>query len=312
MPLVVEPSWVGRRVSVRRVEDHGADGRPTFRDVVGDLAGLDAQTAVIRTRHGLVEVPAEHIAAARLAPPSTADELALEAVAAKGWRAADTQALGGWLLRADHGFTHRANSVLPLRQLGMPLDDALARAHDWYAARGLPLNLQIPVEARRLLDAELGERGWPGSPSVHVFAARLDAVRAEPGNTPAVEIADNPDDAWLGLYRGGRGLSETGRALLTRHDQLAFAALRTDGRTVAVGRGSVDDEWLGVMAVEVDAAYRRRGLASAVMAKLWEWGAALGAERTYLQVSADNAPAIALYEKLGYWIHHDYHYRSEP
>jgi N-acetylglutamate synthase len=310
LPLVLEPSWVGRRVSIRRVEDHPLGGRTVFRDVVGDLAGLDAQTAVVDTRHGLVEVPTDHIAIARLAPPSTADELALEGIAAKALRPAEVEQLGGWLLRADHGFTHRANSVLPLRQLRMRLDDALAQAHDWYASRGLPLQLQIPVEARRLLDAELGERGWPCSPPVHVFAARLDALSAE--ESAAVSIADAPDDGWLELYRGGHALTETGRALLTRHDQIGFASLRVDGRTVAVGRGTVDDGWLGVMAVEVDPGYRRQGLAAAVMRELWRWGAARGAARSYLQVSADNAPAIALYEKLGYWVHHDYHYRSAP
>ena len=48
------------------------------------------------------------------------------------------------------------------------------------------------------------------------------------------------------------------------------------------------------------------------MAALWAWGAEHGAARTYLQVSADNAAAIALYESLGYWRHHDYHYRVAP
>ena len=125
MPLVLEPSWLGRRVSVRRaLDDTSGDpvppGRVRFGDVVGDLVGLvglagRAQTAVIETRQGPVEVAVERIAMARLVPPSTADELALEAVAARGLRAAEQHRLGGWLLRANSGFTSRANSVLPLR-----------------------------------------------------------------------------------------------------------------------------------------------------------------------------------------------------
>jgi GNAT superfamily N-acetyltransferase len=66
------------------------------------------------------------------------------------------------------------------------------------------------------------------------------------------------------------------------------------------------------MAVEVDPDHRRQGLARAIMAAISGWGAQLGATRTYLQVGADNAPAIALYESLGYWRHHDYHYRTRP
>ena len=88
--------------------------------------------------------------------------------------------------------------------------------------------------------------------------------------------------------------------------------MRDGDRVVAIGRATIDDGWLGVTAVEVDPALRRSGLARAVMAALFEWGRARGATRSYLQVSADNAAAVALYERLGYWVHHDYRYRTEP
>ena len=281
-----------------------------FGDVVGDLVGIDAQTAVVETRRGPVEVDLDRIAIARLVPPSTADELALESVAARGLRPADVHRIGDWTLRANGGFTRRGNSLLPLGRPDRTLDATLDFARDWYAARGLPLQLHVPTEARRLLDAELAERGWPADQRTHVLVTRPAAVATDAG--PPVEIATTPDDAWLALYRGGQGLAEPARSLLTRHDTVAFASLRLAGRTVAVGRGAVDDGWLGVMAVEVKPDHRRQGLAAAVMAALWRWGARLGAQRGYLQVSADNAPAIALYEKLGYWVHHDYHYRREP
>ncbi|MGI8677153.1 MAG: GNAT family N-acetyltransferase [Jatrophihabitans sp.] len=308
---MVEPSWTGRRVSIRRVVERRPDGRLLFGDVVGDLVGVDAQTAVVDTRTGLVEVPAALIAAAKIAPPSTAAELALETVAARGLRPAETAELGGWLLRADHGLTRRANSVLPRKQLGMPLTEALDRAREWYAQRGLPLWIAAPAEARRLLDAELGERGWRPFTESHMLAARLDQLNRPAGTVP-VAIDAEPDDDWLALYRGGAGTTDVGRALLTRHDRVAFASVCLDGRTVAVGRGAVDDEWLGIMAVEVDTAYRRQGMASAVMAALWRWGGAQGAARSYLQVEVDNTAAVALYEQLGYWVHHDYRYRADP
>ena len=312
MPVVLESSWVGRRVSVRRVVEREPDGRLRQSDVVGELAGLDAQTAVIESRTGLVEVPLALITAARMAPPSTADELALDAIAADCLTPAETENLGGWVLRANGGFTRRANSVLPLRQLGMPLEHALGLARRWYRQRGLPLRFQIPVEARRLLDAELGERGWPAADRTQVLVTRLDSLTEPAGDAVGVEIAARPDDAWLALYRGGAGLDEPARSLLTRHFHAGFASVRVDGRTVAVARGSVDQGWLGVMAVEVEREFRRQGLGAAVTAALAEWGRARGATRSYLTVLVDNAPALALYEKLGYWVHHDYHYRQEP
>ncbi|WP_375504073.1 GNAT family N-acetyltransferase [uncultured Jatrophihabitans sp.] len=307
----MEPSWVGRRVSVRRVVERGPQGQLLFGDVVGDLVGLDDQTAVIESRRGLIEVPVALVAIAKIAPPSTADELALQRLAAQGLRSVDTEQLGGWLLRADHGGVRRANSVLPLGQLGMPLDEALARAHDWYAARDLPLRILLPTEARRLLDAELGERWWPIETEAHTMTARLDQLTARAGKAQ-VSLANTPDDGWLGLSQRGQFLDAPGQALLTRHDHVVFAAVRANGQTLATGRGVLDEGWLGVSWVEVAPDARRRGLASSIMAALWAWGRERGAGRSYLQVEAVNEAALALYTGHGYWVHHGYHYRTEP
>jgi N-acetylglutamate synthase len=311
---VLEPSWVGRRVSVRRTAPTPADGRARYTDVVGDLIALDARIAVLDPGSGYVEVPLDAIAASRLVLPSTADELALEAVAARGFRALETAQVGGWLLRAAGGFTGRANSVLPLRAPGLSLDDALAAARAWYAERGLPLRLQIPTEARRLLDAELGERGWPASPDVHVYAARLDPLAGSEtvDRQAEVELAPTPDEQWLSQFRGGAGTQPEARALLQNHERVVFASVRRGAASVAIGRGAVDDGWLGISAVEVQPELRRHGLAGAIVAALCGWARGSGATRGYLQVSSDNGPAVALYEALGFWRHHDYRYRGEP
>lgn len=279
--------------------------------MVGDLIDLDGERAVVESRGGLVDVPLALVTIAKVAPPSTADELALERVIAAGWRPAETHDLGGWRLRADHGFTQRANSVLPLKQLAMPFDEALAAARDWYAERGLPLRFQLPVEARRLLEAELGERGWEHSVDIAVLAARLDQRVHDQPDGPAVDLAAEPDDAWLAIWRGGSPPAPA-RDLLVRHDRVVFASLHQDGRTVAVGRGTLDEGWLGITCVEVDPAHRRRGYGVAVVEALESWADDHHATHAVLEVEYGNAAALALYERLGYWHHHDYRYRTEP
>lgn len=305
MPVVLEAGWTGRRVVVRRVVERAPDGRLLQADVVGDLVGLDAQTAVIEAREGLVEVPVALVTAAKLAPPSTRDELDLQAVAARGLRAAHVHELDGWTLRADApGGPRRVNSVLPLAQLRLPLDDALARAREWYAAQDRPVVVLVPYPARRLLDAALGERGWHYETAAEVLTTRLDRV-PRPG-AGDVTLADAPDDAWLGL-------TGADHALVTRHDTVAFATVRSAaGDVLGVARGTVDDRWLGLTDVGVAPAARRTGVASRLTAALAAWGEQQGARRAYLQVEADNDAARALYAGLGFAVHHGYHYRREP
>ena len=313
MPLVLEQGWVGRRVVVRRMVGMNLEGRPTFADVVGDLVGLSAETAVIESRTGIVEVPTSHVALARIAEPSSADILALESICTRGWRAAESAELGGWLLRANAGFTGRANSVLPLRPPGRPLVDALADAQTWYAQRGLPLRLQLPLQARSLLDGELGELGFDFSPDVHVLAARIDLLHIRGGQADA-QLDTAPDEAWLDHYRyRGAPAPPAARETLTRHDLVRFASIRRHGSVVAIGRGAVDDGWLGVYSLEVDPAHRRQGLGSVVVRSLWQWAVQdCGARRGYLQVHSDNSAAREFYASLGYWHHHDYRYRQPP
>jgi len=312
MPLVVEAAWIGRRIVIRYAVDRDESGRLRFADGVGDLVALSDETATVETKSGRQDVTVAHIAVAKLVEPAAAEILALEATAAQGWRARDTLESHGWLLRADAGYTSRANSVLPVAQLTVPLDAALNEARDWYADRGLPLQIQLPLHARRLLDAELGERGWPASPDTWVLVGRLDSLRADGAARDEVRIAAAPDDAWVARFRAG-AMPPAARALLTRHDRAGFAEVRRDGATVAIGRGAVDDGWLGITAVEVDPDARRQGLAQAIMRALWQWAAdEHGATRGYVQVVADNDAALELYERLGYWQHHLYRYRTMP
>jgi GNAT superfamily N-acetyltransferase len=234
----------------------------------------------------------------------------LERVAARGWRAPEEEALGGWLLRAAGGFTGRANTALVTGDPGLPLDAAATAVTAWYRARGLRPGAQLPGVQSRPADAVLAAAGWERGEAVLVLTAPL---LPPSGVDVPVELAAAPDDAWLAAYRAAPSPAAA-RAVLTNADRVVFAAVRPDpaGPPVAVGRGVVTGGWLGVGAVTVAEDRRRRGLATAVMAALTRWGAGQGARWVYLQVSASNAPARELYRRAGYVEHHRYHYRWAP
>lgn len=54
------------------------------------------------------------------------------------------------------------------------------------------------------------------------------------------------------------------------------------------------------LGISVLRAYQRRGIGRALMRELVGWAAAKGLRRLELDVTADNAPAIALYRDLGF------------
>ncbi|SHF80553.1 GNAT family N-acetyltransferase [Geodermatophilus nigrescens] len=232
----------------------------------------------------------------------------LERVAARGWPAPEEEPLGGWLLRAGGGFTGRANTALVTGDPGLPLPEAADAVVRWYRARGLRPGAALPGVQARAAGAVLAAAGWERSEDVLVLTAPL-----VPAGGADVELAPAPADDWLALYRPDADPAGA-RAVLTGGGRTVFAAVRPEpgAPPVAVARGVVTGDWLGVSALTVAEEHRRRGLAGTVMAALSRWGAAQGAHWVYLQVSASNTPARELYRRAGHVEHHRYHYRWAP
>ena len=249
------------------------------------------------------------------------------------WQAADTVPLGSWLLRADGGFTGRANSALPLGDPGLPLAQAVDEVEAWYRARGLPAMIVIPGplgaaapdggQAGDPLDILLAGRGWRvrSAPAVvmtagtgQVAGAGLAGTgEAGTGTASAVTFTARPDEAWLARYRyRGTGVPTAALRLLLSAPWQAFASVVADGETVAVGRVSVAADWAGISAVEVDPRFRRRGLGVAVTRALAAEAARQGAARIFLQVEGDNLAARGLYARCGFVGVYRYHYRVAP
>jgi GNAT superfamily N-acetyltransferase len=304
-------SDVGHRVVLRR-RAGVSDGRPQYTDVLGELLSLTDQIAVVRRSDATeVHVPIEEVALAKRVPPARrrrVGDLELERIASLGWPGTEMAERAGWLLRAGGGFTGRANSALPLDDAPDP-----APVLDWYAARGLPALVHLPLPAHAPLFGQLVAEGWePLHGAVVLTAGRDDVLATCPArdDLPPVEVSAVPDDDWLAAYRHRGGpLPDAAVGVLTAGSRPEFHTLRLDGRVGAVCRTATAEDWLGLTAVEVTPEARRQGLATHLLRHVTE---RTDASRLYLQTEDTNTAALALYRRAGFTAHHEYRYLRAP
>ncbi|MGW6460210.1 GNAT family N-acetyltransferase [Streptomyces sp. NPDC055078] len=332
----ITPLDVGKRVSIRRLADPGG-GPEKFTDTVGVLTSWDKGVLLVTRRAGdRVRIPESSLVAGKVVPAGPARRRGpaagfgeLARVTARAWQPVESERLGEWELRAAFrevpgqagqrvGFTRRANSVLPLGEPGLPLDDALARVRTWYEARKLPAYVQAATGAagtQETLCAELEARGWWREVSADVRIGGLAPVADLDAPVERVVLERSADEGWLRRYQRSVEPGPHVLKVLGSGPSVWFASVPGPGPgpgpdevPAAIGRCVVDGRWAGFMAVEVDPAYRRQGLATAVMTALARRALEEGASAAWLQVETDNEEARALYAGMGFATHHSYHH----
>ncbi len=324
---------VGARVVVRhRLAGDEAGGAT---DVIGNLVQRTEDAVVIETRRGRVSVPRRDVLAAKPVPPRrtrpgpahlrvSLDDLAR--LTARGWVAVEQEALGSWLLRSADGYTGRANSVLTIGDPGLLLDEAITRSEQWYAERGQRPMFQVNGETgfdlrEHPVAAALLARGYEVGGGRSDWARVLVMTGPASGLPPraldpapvAIEAELTPE--WLASYGGGRptvpGVTE---AVLTGSEHQLFLSIRDAAarEVIAVARLTTHPGWAGVFGMWVHPDHRRRGLARTILSAIGRLAREHALPAIYLQVSADNDPAIRLYEGLGFSVHHEYTYLTPP
>jgi hypothetical protein len=282
-------SWpeLGARVTVRYRRPAGSV--PPLTDAVGQLLGIDPLVRVQTKSGAVVQFAPKDVVALRTltaAPVRTSQIRALEHAAAFAWPGVEQHWLDGWLLRAGHGITYRANSAVPLNASA---DTAAVTAIvDWYTQRGLTPRLAVADRLLRL----------PGRGEQANRMLVRDVRDAEPDSS--IRLSDRPDDAWLRLCR--------------RQIPVDVLTAVVDGELVfgkyadiAVARGSVTDapdgtRWVGLSAVRV--ADQSLAASRALCEALLAWGAARGATRGYVRVLDGDQAAAGLAQSLRFALHH--------
>ncbi|RWR33374.1 GNAT family N-acetyltransferase [Sinirhodobacter populi] len=223
------------------------------------------------------------------------------------WPAADTTMAGGFRIREGRGGGSRVSCAsLEAPFAEADIDAAIAAHRGWGQT---PRFMIRPGE--EALDAALAARGYEAYDPVVIYET---PVRELPGAEAAM-IEVPPHWPPLAVLREIWDAGDIGPARLAVMERAAGpkAALlgRSGNRAAGVAFVALHAGTAMLHALFVPPAFRRRGLAQEIMRESLRWSAAQGAERFTLVVTRANAPARAVYERMGMQATIGYHYRRE-
>ncbi|MBT2185760.1 GNAT family N-acetyltransferase [Sphingobium nicotianae] len=238
----------------------------------------------------------------------------IEQACFNAWPSPRQVILDGWALRSSGGPTRRTNSANPLHAGAQSSERFIDRVEAFYRRQGRRAMFRIPDMAGGI-DAALDVRGYATDARTRTLFGPLDGFANGPDN---LAITPDPGETWLAARDRVSGVdAEAVAAYRAIIGVIAlpcgFASLSVDGQIASLAFGVLQDDLLVVESVMTDATMRGRGLARQCLSGLFGWARGQGARSAALQVMADNAPAVALYQSLG--IARDlygYHYRIAP
>ena len=307
----LDPGLIGQRLTLRLHDPEGG-----YRDLVGVLESA----TTIRKRSGeIVEFDPQQIAIvhpikeivskAGSGAPLSLRIAELEALSTLTWPPREIKEMGQWRIRISDGVTYRANSVFvagppPFGEPGFDIDDAIDQVEKIYAASQLPAVFHLITPTYQEFADYLLNKGWKEK----VGAAFM-----------VCDITDSPDIADTLMEKNLTLLNEdapTPEFLALHNDQILetimnayparYLSICSDGITIATARMAISESWAIVTRLIVSESHRRQGLAELLMQACLGYSQAEGVQKMCLQVDRSNIGAEALYEKMGFRVHHTY------
>lgn len=222
------------------------------------------------------------------------------------WPAVSTRMVGGFCVREGQGGGSRVSSA----SLEAPLPEAdIDAAIACHRALGQQPKFMVrPGEDA--LDAALAARGYELFDPVTIYTAPLHALTEDV--PPVTAFAHWPPLAITREVWEEGGIGPARQAVAERAATPKAAILgRQRDRAAGAAFIAIHHDTAMLHGLVVLPAFRRMGLAAAIMAEAIRWAKAERAQTLALVVTEANGPANALYAGLGMTAACHYHYRRE-
>ena len=260
------------------------------------------------------------IGASRLNPIHPATVLAkvrrYEAAGFRAWPAAAVHYDGTWVVRLTAGHpAKRLNSINPLDPGDVHhLAERIARAGRRFEAYGRPLTFRMSPLAGAALSRHLDAEGWSRFDESMVMRMPLTKASVE-------NVIDQIPLKDIGRFVSAALKVHDADPLLRPGLSEIIGAIQPEAGLFASERGDEalatlicvhDGDLAGLFDIATDKSVRRQGHGRQLILSALKWARLRATREAWLQVEADNAPALSLYASLGFEEVYRYHYRRLP
>jgi ribosomal protein S18 acetylase RimI-like enzyme len=248
--------------------------------------------------------------------PELAKVRRFEAAGFRAWPAGTTHYDGTWLLRLTAGYpAKRLNSVNPLDPSDLTnLHERIGEAGRRFDEFGRPLIFRMSPLSGRPLEAHLDSLGWARFDESRVMRLPLDGAAVDDA-MDQIPLKDVARFIGAALDVHGydaalrQGLADVVAAI---QPEAGLFVLEQDEHPMATAICVHDGDLAGLFEIATSAAERGKGYGRRIVLSALKWARLRGATEAWLQVGADNQPAVKLYEAIGFTEVYRYHYRRPP
>ena len=236
----------------------------------------------------------------------------IETAGLKAWPAFVQVDDDGWISRFADGYTKRANSVTLLRPGTDSLEGRIQQYEQMYNEKGQPcifrlLSFNDNAEIENILDAKGYTHGD------HSLVLSQDLINKD---FQALEFDPITIEEWMKCYcelsgKEIRAHSTHIRIINNIKDKYILAALPVNKNVLSCGLGALSIGLFGIFDIVTNPQHRNKGYGYKLINGMLHWAVRNRASAAYVQVIAENLPAVRLYQKLGYEPAYEYHYKIQ-
>jgi GNAT superfamily N-acetyltransferase len=307
----LDPGLIGQRLTLRLHDPEGGyrdlvgilESATTIRKRSGEIVSFDPnQIAIV---HPITEAPQ----GAGKGAPLSLRIAELEELSTRTWPPREIKKMGEWHIRLSDGVTYRANSVFvagppPFGDPGIAIDDAIGQVEKIFSDVNLPPVFHLVTPMYQEFVEYLLNKGWQEKVGaafmVYDITGSSDFADTLKSKDLILLNEDVPTADFLAVHS-----DEILEPIMNSYPA-RYLSIRRDGVTVATARLAISESWAIVTRLIVAQSHRRQGLAELIMKSAISFAHEQGATKMCLQVDRSNPGALALYEKMGFRVHHTY------